>query len=270
MSKINIYCLSLFKSDYKRIIKNNYIPVGLGNANFTSNWLTDDIGKNISYKNPYYGEYTFHYNIWKNDSILKEHTGWIGFCTYRRFWLQNKISIEDNSLNKDILKKIPNEWKNYDSILVQPIKTNKTKLSKVFKHGKKIFIKNPLLFFDKNKITIKVHFDMYHGYGNLDKAINVMDKKHREKFRNFVNNKIEFNPYNMFICKNKQILFEYYKTIFPWLKNCESVFGFDLGEKYGKKRIYGFLAERFLSYWFSTYTKALNWPIIFKDKTLRN
>ena len=74
----------------------------------------------------------------------------------------------------------------------------------------------------------------------------------------------------MFICKNKQILFEYYNTIFPWLKNCESVFGFDLGEKYGKKRIYGFLAERFLSYWFSTYTKALNWPIIFKDKTLRN
>ena len=48
MNEINIYCLSLFKSDYKNIIRKNYIPVGLGNENFVEGWLTDKKGKNIS------------------------------------------------------------------------------------------------------------------------------------------------------------------------------------------------------------------------------
>ena len=86
MNEINIYCLSLFKSDYKNIIDKNYIPVGLGNDNFVEGWLTDKKGDNISQKNPYYGEYTFHYNLWKNNVIDKNYNGWIGFCTYRRFW----------------------------------------------------------------------------------------------------------------------------------------------------------------------------------------
>jgi len=41
MNEINIYCLSLFESDYKNIIDKNYIPVGLGNDNFVKGWLTD-------------------------------------------------------------------------------------------------------------------------------------------------------------------------------------------------------------------------------------
>ena len=48
MNEINIYCLSLFESDYKNIIDKNYIPVGLGNDNFVEGWLTDKKGDNIS------------------------------------------------------------------------------------------------------------------------------------------------------------------------------------------------------------------------------
>ena len=109
---------------------------------------------------------------------------------------------------------------------------------------------------------------MYHGYGNLDKAIDQMIDRDREKFRKFVETETYFNPYNIFICKNKKILFEYYNNIFPWLKKCENIFGFNLGESYGKKRIYGFLAERYLSYWFKTYANPINWPIYFKDNRL--
>ena len=42
------------------------------------------------------------------------------------------------------------------------------------------------------------------------------------------------------------------------------VFGFNL-DGYGKVRIYGFLAERFLPFWFNKYSKYLEWPIIFRD-----
>ena len=33
-----------------------------------------------------------------------------------------------------------------------------------------------LLFFYQKKMTVKVHYDMYHGYGEMDKAIELLDK----------------------------------------------------------------------------------------------
>ena len=47
-------------------------------------------------------------------------------------------------------------------------------------------------------------------------------------------------------------------------EKCEKIFGFDLNG-YGKVRIYAFLAERFLPYWFNKYSKCLEWPIFFND-----
>ena len=69
---------------------------------------------------------------------------------------------------------------------------------------------------------------------------------------------------NMFISKSKYLIKEYYKTIFTWLNECEKIFGYDL-KGYNKVRIYAFLAERFLPYWFNKNAKTLNWPIIFHD-----
>ncbi len=127
-------------------------------------------------------------------------------------------------------------------------------------------IKKPILLFDKNKRTIKFHFDLMHGEGNLDKAIKLLDSSDRKDFSDFVNKEVSFNPHNMFICKNYSILEKYYNTVFPWLERCEKEFGFEL-EGYGLKRIYGFLAERFMSFWFQKYTKYKTLPIVFKDIT---
>ena len=103
-----------------------------------------------------------------------------------------------------------------------------------------------------------------HGEGNLEKAINLLDTKNRKDFKDFVNSEVSFNPHNMFICKSRKILIDYYETVFPWLERCEKEFGFNL-DGYGLKRIYGFLAERFLSFWFKKNSKFTTLPIIFKD-----
>ena len=266
MKKINIFCLSLSNFHYQKIVDMNYIPVGLGEEKFSDQWVKDKIGKNISYKNKFYGEYTFHYWLWKNNFLNNNNfEEWIGFCTYRRFWSKVNPKKDEFNLVDDVLNEVPDEWKKFDSVLVEPIYTNITKLSKILKHGKKQLIKNPFIFFNKNKITIKVHFDMYHGHGNLDKAIDLLETNEREKFRNFVDTEIVFSPYNMFICRSKKILFDYYSSIFPWLVKCENVFGFDMNDSYGEKRIYGFLAERYLSFWFKNYANHITWPVYFKD-----
>ena len=106
---------------------------------------------------------------------------------------------------------------------------------------------------------------MWHGEGNLDKAIDKLPVKEKNDFKDFVNSEVSFNPHNMFICKNKEILFDYYNSLFPWLERCEKIFGFESLEGYGLKRIYGFLAERYMSYWFKKYTKYYLMSIYFKD-----
>ena len=49
------------------------------------------------------------------------------------------------------------------------------------------------------------------------------------------------------------------------MKKCENIFGFSKLKGYGMIRIYGFLAERYLSYWFQKYTNVTEYPILFKD-----
>ena len=45
-----------------------------------------------------------------------------------------------------------------------------------FGETKKQLLKNPFVFLSKKTMTIKVHYDMYHGYGELDKAIELAEK----------------------------------------------------------------------------------------------
>ena len=263
---MKMYCLTTYNDHYEKIIKLGYVPVGLGKATNSNKFISDNTRVNISEKNQFYGEYTFHYWLWKN-KIDDNEKDWIGFCQYRKFWVNAKSDDKiDNldTLNKRLLKEIPANFNEFDVILGEPLFINQFRFSKFLKRNLKTMIKNPSLFFDKNKRNIKFHFDMMHGNGNLDKAIDLLDQKDRDDFRKFVNTEVSFNPHNMFICKSQKILNKYYSDIFPWLEKCEKEFGFDL-KGYGLKRIYGFLAERFLSFWFKKYTKFKTIPIIFSD-----
>ena len=81
----------------------------------------------------------------------------------------------------------------------------------------------------------------------------------------FVNTKVSFNTQNMVICKSKEKLKKYYEDLFPWLEKCEELFGFKNLKGYDFTRMYGFLAERFMSYWFQKNTKYTTMPVIFFD-----
>ena len=268
-NNLKMFCLTL-EPEHTKIIRNlNYTPVGLGEKNFSDDCLSDKTGDNISHKNQYYGEYTFHYWLWKN-YIEKLDQKWIGFCQYRKFWSLNFTPnqfINSSNLKEKVLKEIPNELEKYDVILGNPFFVNSRKLTKFVKRGFPLIISNPKILFSKKARNIKFHFDLMHGRNNLDKATDLLDKNNREDFRQFFNNQVSFNPHNMFICKSKKLLQSYYDEIFPWLENCEKLFGFENLKGYGLTRIYGFLAERFMSYWFKKNTKFKELPIIFHDIT---
>ena len=136
MNNLKIFCISLSNAHLKAINGIGHIPVGIGEGNFSDGWTRDNTGKNIAKKNKYYGELTFHYWFWNHGLKEIEDKDWIGFCHYRRFWSNEIEKTKFQSLNQSIIKKIPEEWKNHDSVLVQPIPINITKFSKIIKHGK--------------------------------------------------------------------------------------------------------------------------------------
>jgi hypothetical protein len=159
---------------------------------------------NIAKKNSFYGEYTFHYNMWKNNLIKKNDKNWIGFCTYRRFWVKKKKIISTyKELEENILKFVPQQWDGYESILASPIKIKKIKKIKIIKNAFIEIIKNPYLFF-KTKQNIKDHFYIFHGSNFLDESIKLLKFNEKKEFINFLN-KDSFNPHNLFFCKNLSI-----------------------------------------------------------------
>ena len=135
---------------------------------------------------------------------------------------------------------------------------------KVLKYGKLALIRNPKAIFSKKGRTIRWQFDMFHGNGNLDKAIELLPDEDRDDFKHFTRTETSFSRGNMFISSSQEIIDKYFSYIFKWLKDCENIFGFDL-KGYGKIRIYAFLCERFLPFWFNKNSKVLEWPIIFHD-----
>jgi hypothetical protein len=240
----------------------NYIPVGLRNQNFSNEWMRDNTLDNIANKNPYYGEYTFYYWYWKNLLKNKKDDEWVGFCSYRELWGEDKKIVDRKSI-KSLLKYLPSEWKNYEAIIGEPIILDKPKFTKILKYGKLAMLRNYREIF-KQKFNIRFHFDMFHGNGNLDKAIELLPKKDINDFYHYVRNNNSFNQGNMFVSNSFEVIDTYFNEVFSWLKKCEKVFGFDL-KGYSNIRMYTFLAERFLPYWFKKYTKSLEWPVVYCD-----
>ena len=255
--------MALNNSNLKTIKKLKYIPVGLKNDDFSSEWLRDNTLINIAEKNSYYGEYTFYYWYWKNLLKSKKEDEWVGFCSYREYW-GHKDSIKSERLEDLVLQKVDCEWKDYDTIIGEPISVSGGKLIKTLKYGKLALLRNPKAIFSKKGRTIRWQFDMFHGAGNLDKAIELLPDKDRDDFRHFTRTETSFARGNMFICKSSKIIDKYFDEIFEWLFKCERIFGFNLNG-YGKIRMYTFLAERFLPYWFKKNSNYLEWPVIYRD-----
>jgi hypothetical protein len=69
----------------------------------------------------------------------------------------------------------------------------------------------------------------------------------------------------MFITK-PEILKKWFSKLFNWLEKCEKVFGFENLEGYDTIRLYAYLAERYLSFWYRKYTNYKEHPWVFIDQ----
>ena len=203
-SNLKIYCVTNKKVSF--INKPGYKLAWVGQEKKPEKYVSCNNGDNIYHKEKFYSELTFHYWYWKNLLKKENDNNWIGFCQKRRFWIKNEAkekNINTNNANDFLIDKAEELPKNVESIICEPIKVNNVKKMKMIKRGIKSLIKNPSIFFDTSKQSIKFHFDMHHGYKNLERAISVMKEKDRSEFLHYVENNISYNPHIMVISKKE-------------------------------------------------------------------
>ena len=263
-NNLKIYCVT--DKPLQKLENSHLNLAGVGKNFFSNKYISSDKEININSKERYYSELTFHYWFWKN-LLEKEETQWIGFCQKRRFWIKEeskKFDISKKNLTEHLLKEIPEKLNNFESFLCEPIFVNNVKKIKMLKKGFRSLTNNPSIFFNQNLQSLKFHFDMHHGHGNMDKAINCLNENDKEDFRNYMSLNVSFNPHIMFISK-PHIAKKWFKDLFSWFFECEKVFGFENLKGYDTTRLYAYLAERYLSFWFKKYTKYKDWPWTFCD-----
>ena len=254
MTKLNIYCVTNKRINF--LENHAYNLAWVGNKTAPINYLKCDNNENIFFKEKYYSELTFHYWYWKN-LLNVDKNEWVGFCQKRRFWIKSNLEMKNinrENIREFLITEPSKDWGNHDSIICRPIKISGAKKIKIIKRGWKNLIKDPAILFNKKKENIALHFDMHHGYGNLDKAIEEIEERDRNDFKKFVYEQDSFNPHIMFISK-PHIIDNWFSTLFPWLERCEKKFEFKELIGYDKTRLYAYLAERYLSFWFKKYTK---------------
>ena len=264
MANLKIFCVT---DKEVKFLENTDYNIGWVGSNVPpKNYILSNVKDNIFFKEKYYSELTFHYWYWKNILNLK-NDDWVGFCQKRRYWIKknsSNLKIDESNICENLLDKVDDEWNGFDAVICEQVSLNKVKKIKMLKRGLKSLILNPEIFFNEKKQSIKFHFDMHHGHGNLKKAIDVMNDDDREEFRNYVNNSFVYHPHIMFIAK-PLIIDKWFTDLFSWLFKCEKIFGFENLNGYDTKRLYAYLAERYLSFWFKKYSNSISWPWTFID-----
>ena len=67
------------------------------------------------------------------------------------------------------------------------------------------------------------------------------------------------------VISKKLVLNKWFNELFDWLFKCEKIFGFDNLSGYDTGRLYAYLSERYLSFWFNEFYKVKSCPWIFFD-----
>lgn len=130
-----LICVVSHKDFQDERLKESYEVIHVGSNKLPNGkeWLTDNTGENIAYKNPFYCELTAQYWMWRNLPSSVEN---VGLVHYRRYFMSYKKY--SNSLWDDILDiKEISEVLNNKKIIIPYIKSKGVNGSILYKNKSK-------------------------------------------------------------------------------------------------------------------------------------
>lgn len=253
MGKVKIF--SIYFSKYnlfgKRALRTDLIePIQTGKActKLDLGILSDDTQDNISHKNPFYGELTCWYWVWKN--YLKEHPEieYVGFTQYRRLlqFIEDKRRPIAGSYLKSIFKRTFK--KIYEKSTEEELLSFIGDYDLVIPHRM------------KTQVSTEMQYKLFHPEGIWEEAKSIATDEDEEEIKAFdeiMSRRSGYYKCN-FIMK-KEVFVEYMEWIFSLLKKLEENFNIRDFNRLGVHEMRGaaFIAEYFFNYWIERiYQKA--------------
>lgn len=235
---------------------NIYTPIQVGKeiSKYNLNILSDNIGDNISKKNPMYCELTALYWAWKN----LRNIDFIGLCHYRRYFDFHKqthwylpISI------------MPTQAMQHFDFSIPPTVFNKLKQGNIIVSKKEIL-----------RESLYTHYCIFHISDDIRTLKEVIEEQNDYQYIQAFNKVMlqdSFSPYNMFIMPWNEFN-KYCTWLFSILSKVENKIDISNYNNV-QRRIYGYMAERLLNIYIEAQNiKTYKYPVVqFTDsQTLNN
>lgn len=227
---MEIKVLSCFHKKYVNPKNKVYLPIHVGKIKSTVDldFIGDNTGDNISYKNPNYCELTALYWAWKN--LDAEY---VGLCHYRRYFnFSNnfKALLDENEIGL-------NYFHEYVDIDVEQ------KIKEIFNNGYDIILPKKKVW----EISLYKDYCINHSKKDMDILIDIILEKYPD-YKEAVDKIIYKNNKayicNMFVMK-KDELNKYCSWLFDILFEVEK--RVTISEDSYQSRIFGFMSERLIN-----------------------
>ena len=238
------------------------IPVFVGSGACPEGWLRDDHAENISNKNATFCELTAQYWVWKNVLDSLRPADIVGFCHYRRFFVPTTWAggerVRFADLNSSDLAGVMSDFRSAGSDVIlppaiefKPLNTLQ-RIRYIAQHKKMLYWGRP---------TVLARYDFSHNGEDLMTAAELLGEPLRSKFILYLKSCERLHPFNMYVA-SVDTMSRYYSILFPWLFRCEDAIRVNAANSY-QRRVFGFLAERFASFYFSDTMTHAEVPVVF-------
>ena len=216
----------------------------------------DNRGDNISKFNPYFCELTGLYWVWKNWIPNVNSDELVGFCHYRRFFsLNRKVEYLGEGGDWEI-DKIFSLLLNSSNDVILPEHISFPIRQHWFSHSKRL----KKVKFPWQTLSLLEQYGLELNFSDIQCAVDLLPHPHKLDFEKYLQGK-QFAPYNMFITSAINAK-SYFELLFPWLFELQKVIELESRNTY-QSRVFGFIAERFCSYYFNTYHQPVFVPVSF-------
>ncbi len=242
------------------------IQVGRKFSKVDLGFLSDDVDENIADKNQTYGELTALYWLWKHIDDFK--ADYIGFCHYRRYFVEQRVIIK----NKLFFKKVKLDPSNLYLVPLNAATLAEVSSEKLRDQIVQLLSNAEILLPKKLHhelrpgfpLSIKDHYIYHHikeDWHLMREATIKLYPELETAFDKLFEGSNEMFCYNMMV-SSKSIFAAYCAWLFPIINELEKTV--KLSEYPYQRRIFGFFSERLLNlYVFSKNLKVAELPVVF-------
>ncbi|MFM6954528.1 MAG: DUF4422 domain-containing protein [Sphingobacteriaceae bacterium] len=261
----NLTIFSVFHKEYP-IPRADYIkPIQVGAAlsPIKLGFITDDVGDNISERNPTWCELTALYWIWKN--LNQIDTQYIGLVHYRRYFFSlDRVSLLFRS-GKFCEPITYHASPDLATLNVLSSDSLKNKITRQLELGRVIVPKSIPLKLNRRACSLKDQYIYNHireDWALMEETVELLYPEYGPTLKQFQSN-TKLYAYNMFIA-DKVFVSNYCEWLFPIIFAMEQKI--KLSSHAYQSRALGFLAERLFNlYIWHNRVNVKEFPVLFLD-----